>query len=57
VTPTGREPLISDVRDNIERDPTMLSFYEIIPGGMAEDALAYVDRVARQVQQEIEVDQ
>jgi len=48
VTPTGREPLISDVRDNIERDPTMLSFYEIIPGGMAEDALAYVDRVAHQ---------
>ena len=43
-----RPPLISEVRDNIERGSSMLNFYEIVPEGMAEDALAYVDRVAHQ---------
>lgn len=45
---SARAPLISEVRDNIERDSKLLKFYEIIPGGMAEDALAYVDRIAHQ---------
>lgn len=43
-----RPPLISEVRDNIERGSSMLNFYEIVPEGMAEDALAYVDRIAHQ---------
>lgn len=43
-----RPPLITEVRDNIERDSTMLSFYEIVAGGMKEDALAYVDRIAHE---------
>ncbi len=45
---SARPPLISEVRDNIERDSKVLNFYEIIPGGLAEDALAYVDRIAHQ---------
>lgn len=35
--------LISDVRDNI-RDPSNMSFYRVVQGGLVEDALAYVDR-------------
>lgn len=44
----SRTPIITEVRDNIERDPSMLSFYEIINEGMQEDALAYVDRIAHE---------
>lgn len=39
--------LISKVEDNSERD-SLYSYYEIIPGGLQEDALAYVDRVAHE---------
>jgi len=38
-------PIIVDVFDNI-RSPDLLKFYEIVPGGLQEDALAYVDRPA-----------
>lgn len=40
-------PLISEVTDNIER-MSSLNFYEIVPGGMREDALAFVDREAHE---------
>ncbi len=40
---TDREPVIVDVRDNLRTSETK-KFYEIVPGGMREDALAYVDR-------------
>lgn len=44
VRPRGaQEPIIVDVFDNI-RSPELLKFYEIVPGGLKEDALAYVDR-------------
>jgi ferric-dicitrate binding protein FerR (iron transport regulator) len=36
-------PVIEAVRDNIARDD-MWRFYEIVPGGMMEDAQAFVDR-------------
>lgn len=35
--------VVKDVRDNIVRDRTM-KYYEIVPGGMREDAVAFVDR-------------
>lgn len=35
--------IITNVTDNIRTDD-MKKFYEIVPGGMREDALAYVDR-------------
>jgi hypothetical protein len=35
--------LVASVRDNIVRDD-MWKFYEIVPGGLAEDAKAFVDR-------------
>jgi ferric-dicitrate binding protein FerR (iron transport regulator) len=35
--------IITNVTDNIRTDG-MKKFYEIVPGGMGEDALAYVDR-------------
>jgi hypothetical protein len=41
----GVKPVIVDVFDNI-RAPDVLNFYEIVPGGLQEDALAYVDRPA-----------
>lgn len=36
--------VISSVRDNIKRQETW-KFYEIVPGGMREDAKAFVDRL------------
>jgi hypothetical protein len=38
-----RPAVITDVRDNI-RDGLDAKFYRIVPGGLVEDALAYVDR-------------
>ncbi len=44
-TPKGvhRPSIITDVRDNI-RDGMDAKFYRIVPGGLREDAPAYVDR-------------
>ncbi len=42
-----RPPVITNVRDNIERK-SLLSYYEIVPSGLGEDALAYVDRIAHE---------
>jgi hypothetical protein len=39
-----RTPVISAVRDNIHREG-MSYFYEIVPGGMNEDAPAFADRL------------
>jgi hypothetical protein len=39
-----QEPIISAVRDNIHREG-MSYFYEIVPGGMSEDAPAFADRL------------
>jgi hypothetical protein len=39
-----RVPIISAVRDNIHREG-MSYFYEIVPGGMSEDAPAFADRL------------
>ncbi|MCC7083962.1 MAG: FecR domain-containing protein [Pirellulales bacterium] len=36
-------PVIVDVADNIA-EPSLRMFYEIVPGGLNEDVLAYVDR-------------
>jgi ferric-dicitrate binding protein FerR (iron transport regulator) len=43
-TPLSRAPVISSVRDNINREDAW-NFYEIVPGGMREDAKAFVDRL------------
>jgi len=43
----SRAPLISAVRDNIDRDDSW-NFYEIVPEGMREDAKAYVDRLGHE---------
>lgn len=43
----GNLPVIIDARDNLRTSDT-LQFYEIVPGGMREDARAYVDRPAHQ---------
>jgi hypothetical protein len=43
----SREPLIVDVSDNLGASETK-KFYEIVPGGLQEDALAYVDRPKHQ---------
>lgn len=40
----SRETVISSVRDNIKREDAW-NFYEIVPGGMREDAKAFVDRL------------
>lgn len=40
---TETKPILLNVVDNI-RSPDIRRFYEIIPGGLKEDALAYVDR-------------
>lgn len=40
---TNRSPIISAVRDNIQRDAAW-NYYEIVHGGMSEDARAFVDR-------------
>jgi hypothetical protein len=42
-----REPIIAEVTDNITRDES-LNFYEIVHGGMREDARAFVDRIAHE---------
>lgn len=42
-TVQSRDPLIVSVKDNLIRDD-MWSYYEIVPGGLVEDAKAYVDR-------------
>lgn len=42
-----RLAVITGVRDNIKRHDSM-KFYEIVPSGMREDALAYVDRPEHQ---------
>lgn len=47
VSEQQRNPVIASVTDNISRDSS-LNFYEIVHGGMREDALAFVDRVAHQ---------
>jgi hypothetical protein len=39
-----RIPIISAVRDNVRR-VDMLKFYEIVPGGMQEDAQSFADRL------------
>lgn len=39
----GSLPLIVEVSDNLRTAETM-KFYEIVPGGLREDVLAYVDR-------------
>lgn len=38
-----RAPLITGVTDNV-RDPTLAQYYQIVRGGLWEDARAYVDR-------------
>ena len=40
----SRPLLISTVNDNIERDTGAWNYYEIVHGGMQEDAKAFVDR-------------
>jgi hypothetical protein len=47
VTTPARPAVITAVADNITRDES-LNFYEIVHGGMREDALAYVDRKAHE---------
>lgn len=42
-----RPPVITAVRDNIQRE-TAWNYYEIVHGGMAEDAKAFVDREAHE---------
>lgn len=44
----SRPAVISEVHDNIERNSSMMSYYEIVHQGMREDALAFVDRVAHE---------
>jgi hypothetical protein len=43
VSESPQEAIISSVRDNIQRE-TAWNYYEIVRGGMGEDARAYVDR-------------
>jgi len=43
-----KPPIITEVRDNIERESASWNFYEIVHGGMAEDAKAFVDREAHE---------
>ena len=43
-----RPVLISAVTDNINRDAESWNYYEIVHGGMREDAKAFVDRVAHE---------
>ncbi len=44
----SRPVLISAVTDNINRDEVNWNYYEIVHGGMREDAKAFVDRVAHE---------
>jgi hypothetical protein len=43
----GSTAIISKVTDNLQKDDTK-KFYQIVPGGLAEDVLCYVDRPATQ---------
>lgn len=45
---SDKPPIITEVRDNIERESAAWNFYEIVHGGMAEDAKAFVDREAHE---------
>jgi ferric-dicitrate binding protein FerR (iron transport regulator) len=45
--PRNLHPVIVDVSDNLSSSETK-RFYEIVPGGLREDALAYVDRPEHQ---------
>lgn len=42
--PLSRKPVISSVRDNIQREDAW-NFYEIVQEGFGEDAKAFVDRI------------
>lgn len=42
-TPRPRESVITKVTDSLRNEDTK-KFYEIVPGGLGEDVLAYVDR-------------
>ena len=44
----SRPAVISGVFDNITRNSAVLNYYEIVPQGMQEDALAFVDRIAHE---------
>jgi FecR protein len=44
----ARPVLISKVTDNIDRDKKSWNYYEIVHGGMREDAKAFVDREAHE---------
>ncbi len=44
----SRPVLISNVTDNIDRELGSWNYYEIVHGGMREDAKAFVDRVAHE---------
>jgi ferric-dicitrate binding protein FerR (iron transport regulator) len=44
----ARPVLISTVTDNIDRNKESWNYYEIVHGGMREDAHAFVDRVAHE---------
>jgi hypothetical protein len=43
-----RPPIITEVRDNIQREAGSWNYYEIVHAGMAEDAKAFVDREAHE---------
>jgi hypothetical protein len=45
--PDGTPPVIVGVADNLNVKETK-RFYEIVPGGLREDALAYVDRIGHE---------
>ena len=44
----SRKAVIAEVHDNIERTSSLMSYYEIVPQGMQEDSLAFVDRIAHE---------
>jgi hypothetical protein len=46
-TASAASPLIVEARDNLRYGDTM-GFYQITPGGLREDSIAYVDRVGHE---------
>jgi len=44
---SSRPAVITRIHDNVQR-VSLLNYYEIVRGGMGEDVLAYVDRIAHQ---------